>query len=321
MTLLSVRSLTTEFKSGGRWLQAVSGVSFDLHPGEILGLVGESGCGKSTTAYSIMRLLPKNARVASGEVKLNNFKLLDMTDDDLRHVRGSQLSMIFQDPMTALDPVFTVGDQVIETLQEHLGLNQHEARDRTLALFRQVGIPAPEQRLTAYPHQFSGGMSQRIALAIAISCSPQVLIADEPTTALDVTIQAQILHLIRQLLVEGQESGVLLITHDLGVVAQVCDRVAVMYAGEIVEVGDVHSIFNKPLHPYTQALLNALPTRQIAPGQLENIHGRVPRLADRPSGCRFHPRCKHVRDVCSEQLPPKIKISPNQEVACVLYES
>lgn len=321
MSLLSVRNLTTEFKSDGHWLEAVSDVSFDLQPGEILGLVGESGCGKSTTAYSLMRLLPRNARIVSGEVQLNDHNLLDMEEDKLRDLRGSQLSMIFQDPMTALDPVFTVGHQVMETVQEHLGMSQNDAKARTLELFRQVGIPAPEQRLNAYPHQFSGGMSQRIALAIAISCNPQVLIADEPTTALDVTIQAQILHLIRQLLVQGQGTGVLLITHDLGVVAQVCDRVAVMYAGEIIEVGDVYSIFNNPLHPYTQALLNSLPSRKIAPGQLENIQGKVPGLADRASGCRFHPRCVHARDICYSHAPPIITISPKQEVACVLYDS
>lgn len=319
--MLSVRDLRIEFKAGGTWLEAVSEVSFDLNPGEILGLVGESGCGKSTTAFGLMRLLPANARIAQGEVRLNGANLLDMNEEDIRNIRGSKMSMIFQDPMTALDPVFTVGYQVIETLQEHLGLSQRDAKDRALELFRQVGIPAPEQRLKAYPHQFSGGMSQRIALAIAISCHPQVLIADEPTTALDVTIQAQILRLIRQLLVVGQGAGVLLITHDLGVVAQICDRVAVMYAGKIVEVGDVKSIFSKPLHPYTQALLNSLPSRQIAPGQLANIKGRVPGLADRPMGCRFHPRCGFAKDSCSVQIPPKIAVSPQQEVACVLYES
>ena len=236
-------------------------------------------------------------------------------------IRGSKLSMIFQDPMTALDPLFTVGDQVIETIREHLGLSHEAARTRALELFRQVGIPAPEHRLDAYPHQFSGGMSQRIALAIAISCNPQVLIADEPTTALDVTIQAQILRLIKQLMVEEQGGGVLLITHDLGIVAQVCDRVAVMYAGKIVEVGDVLSIFNEPLHPYTKALLNSLPSHQIARGQLENILGRVPGLVDRPTGCRFHPRCTQVKEICSQDNPSSIKVSEQREVACVLYDA
>ena len=283
MSLLSVEHLTTEFQSGGRWLEAVSDVSFDLRRGEILGLVGESGCGKSTIAYSVMRLLANNARISAGEVWLEDVNLLELSQDALQDLRGSRLSMIFQDPTTALDALFTVGHQVMETLQEHLGISAPQARKQALELLRQVGIPAPEQRLNAYPYQFSGGMSQRIALAIAISCHPQVLIADEPTTALDVTIQAQILRLIRRLLVEEQGTGVLLITHDLGVVAQVCDRVAVMYAGKIVEFGDVHSIFSNPLHPYTQALLNSLPSQGIARGQLENIEGRVPDLADRPT--------------------------------------
>jgi peptide/nickel transport system ATP-binding protein len=321
MSLLEVSHLVTEFKTSGRWLQAVSGVSFQLQPGEILGLVGESGCGKSTTAYSIMRLLPPNARIAQGEIRLNGTELVGKSEDELRNIRGSRLSMIFQDPMTSLDPVFTVGDQLIETVQEHLDLNQSEARHRALELFQQVGIPAPEERLNAYPHQFSGGMRQRIALAIAISCHPQVLIADEPTTALDVTIQAQILRLIKKLLVQKRDTGVLLITHDLGVVAQICDRVAVMYAGEIVEMGDVLSVFSDPHHPYTQALLNSLPSREIARGQLVSIQGRVPNLANQPTGCRFHPRCSHAKAICATQMPPRVQLSSKREVACVLYDT
>ena len=320
MSLLSVRNLTTEFFSGGAWLEAVSDVSFDLRRGEILGLVGESGCGKSTVAYSVMRLLASNARISAGEVWLEDVNLTAVDEDALQDLRGSRLSMIFQDPMTALDSLFTVGHQVMETLQEHLDLNVIEAQERALALLRQVGIPAAEERLNAYPYQFSGGMSQRIALAIAISCHPQVLIADEPTTALDVTIQAQILHLIRRLLVKEHGAGVLLITHDLGVVAQVCDRVAVMYAGKIVESGDVASIFSKPLHPYTQALLKSLPSQGIARGALENIQGRVPGLADRPSGCCFHPRCSHALELCRQEEPHLRKTADGQEVACVLYD-
>jgi oligopeptide/dipeptide ABC transporter ATP-binding protein len=227
--------------------------------------------------------------------------------------------MIFQDPMTSLDPVFTVGEQLVETVQEHLGLTRPQAWNRALELFRQVGIPAPRERLRAYPHQFSGGMRQRIALAIAISCNPQVLIADEPTTALDVTIQAQILSLIKRLLVQAQGTGVLLITHDLGIVAQVCDRVAVMYAGEIVEVGDTFSIFGQPLHPYTQALLGSLPSRQVSRGRLATIKGSVPNLADLPGGCHFHPRCPQARDICAKQAPPRVTLAQEREVVCVLH--
>ncbi len=320
MSLLSVRDLSTEFKSGDRWLEAVSDVAFDLQRGEILGLVGESGCGKSTIAYSVMRLLAHNARIRSGQVWLGDVNLAALDEQALQDLRGRQISMIFQDPATALDPLFTVGHQVFETLQEHLELEPAAARRRALELLRQLGIPAAEQRLNAYPYQFSGGMSQRIALAIAIACQPQVLIADEPTTALDVTIQAQILQLIRRLLVDEGGAGVLLITHDLGVVAQVCDRVAVMYAGKIVESGDVHSIFSNPLHPYTQALLNSLPSKGIARGRLENIQGQVPGLAHRPAGCRFHPRCPQAKAVCREQAPPLKQVSARQEVACVLYD-
>ena len=320
MSLLEVHDLVTEFKIAGRWHRAVSDVSFEVQRGEILGLVGESGCGKSTIAYSLMKLLPPNARIGGGEVWLDGTEILGQDEEALRKIRGRRLAMIFQDPMTSLDPAFTVGDQVMETVQEHLGLDHEQARQRALELFRQVGIPAAEERLTAYPHQFSGGMRQRIALAIALSCNPEVLIADEPTTALDVTIQAQILSLIKRLLVKERGTGVVLITHDLGIVAQVCDRVAVMYAGEIVEVGDIQSIFSNPLHPYTQALLNSLPSRQVERGQLASIKGRVPDLANRPQGCHFHPRCTHARDICAHQPPPRIQISPQREVACVLYE-
>ena len=320
MSLLKLRGLSAEFYSGGRWLEAVSDVSFELRSGEILGLVGESGCGKSTIAYSIMRLLAGNARISAGQIWLDDLDLLALDEEQLRGIRGRRLSMIFQDPMTALDSLFSVSHQIIETLREHLDMDKAEAQARALELLRQVGIPAAAERMKAYPHQFSGGMSQRIALAIAIACHPQALIADEPTTALDVTIQAQILHLIRRLLVEEQGSGVLLITHDLGVVAQVCDRVAVMYAGKIVEFGDARAIFRQPLHPYTQALLKSLPSQGIARGALATIQGRVPSLEDRPSGCRFHPRCPHAKAICREQAPP-LKAQPGgQEVACVLYD-
>jgi peptide/nickel transport system ATP-binding protein len=320
MSLLDVQHLTTEVRLAGRWHPVVSDVSFQLQSGEILALVGESGCGKSTLANSVMKLLPPNARINSGKIALDGKDLLSQNEDGWRSIRGSQLAMIFQDPMTSLDPLFTVGDQLMETVQEHLGLSKADARRRALELFQQVGIPAAEERLTAYPHQFSGGMRQRIALAIAISCHPRVLIADEPTTGLDVSIQAQILSLIKRLLVQERGAGMLLITHDLGVVAQVCDRVAVMYAGDIVEVGDVVSVLTNPLHPYTQALLNSLPTRQTARGRLANIPGFVPGVANRPTGCRFHPRCAFAQERCTVRFPDVVQVSPTQEVACVLYD-
>ena len=316
---LNVSGLTTEFRADSGWYPAIEQVTFQLRPGEVLGLVGESGCGKSTVAYSLMQLLPRNARIAGGDVRLGDLTLTGMSDEELVRVRGRRLAMIFQDPMTALDPAFRVGTQIEETLRQHLGLDRQAALARALEFFRWVGIPAPQERLRAYPHQLSGGMRQRVALAIAMSCAPDVLIADEPTTALDVTIQAQILHLIRTLLVKDRGTGVLFITHDLGVVAQVCDRVAVMYAGAIIEMGDVASVFSDPLHPYTRALLNSTPDEGTARGHLPTIQGRVPGLAQRPKGCNFHPRCASARDACRLREPPRIEIPVNREVACVLH--
>jgi peptide/nickel transport system ATP-binding protein len=317
---LVVSDLRIEFRTDGGWREAVSGVGFELRKAEILGLVGESGCGKSTVAYGLLRLLPANARLASGSVRFGRKDLVELPEDEIRRLRGSTLGMIFQNPMTALDPVYRIGAQIEESLREHLGIGRAEARKGALELLHSVAIPAPEERLNAYPHELSGGMRQRVALAIAIACQPKVLIADEPTTALDVTIQAQILRLIRALLVEKRGAGVLLITHDLGVVARYCDRVAIMYAGEIVETGDVEAIFTDPLHPYTRALLNAAPSNKAARGQLATIAGRVPGLAERPLGCRFRSRCVSAREACGRpESPPRIKFSRDREVACVLH--
>lgn len=317
---LSVTNLRTEFRADGAWREAVSGVSFELRKGEVLGLVGESGCGKSTVAYSLLRLLPGNARLAAGSIQFGNDDLATLPEDALRRLRGSRLGMIFQNPMTALDPVYRIGTQIEESLREHMGLDRAAARRTAVDLLRSVAIPSPEERLKAYPHELSGGMRQRVALAIAIACRPEVLIADEPTTALDVTIQAQILKLIRTLLVEERGAGVLLITHDLGVVARVCDRVAIMYAGEIVETGDVESIFAKPLHPYTQALLGAAPSEKAPRGHLATIPGRVPGLADRGAGCNFRDRCAFATDACAlPGAPPRVRLGPDREVACVLH--
>ncbi len=320
MSALKVSDLSIDFQVGDDWQQAVSNVSFELRPGEILGLVGESGCGKSTVAYSLLKLLPGNARISNGQVQFDGRNLAALDDEELRKLRGARLGMIFQNPMTALDPVQRIGRQIEESLEEHLGLNRTDARAMAVDLLRSVAIPAPEQRYHAYPHELSGGMRQRVALAIAMACHPEILIADEPTTALDVTIQAQILQLIRTLLVEQRRAGVLLITHDLGVVAEVCDRVAVMYAGEIVEAGDVRSIFADPRHPYTRALLAAAPRGDVPRGELATIPGRVPGLGQRPQGCRFRGRCASERPACADPSgPPRLQLAPDREVACVLY--
>jgi len=313
-----VRNLTTEFTVNGRVARVVDGVSFDLRPGEVLGLVGESGCGKSTTGFSLMRLLPPNARIVDGEVWLAGEDLLRKSDEEMRRIRGSRIAMVFQDPMTSLDPSFPVGEQLAEVVEEHRGLARREALREAVQLLRQVGIPSPEARLRAYPHEFSGGMRQRIVIAITLACDPRVLVADEPTTALDVTIQAQILRLLRTLNTERRHTGILLITHDLGVVAQMCHRVAVMYAGEIVEMGDVEAIFTRPAHPYTQALLASIPARAGAKGGLPAIEGTVPNPAAYPSGCRFHPRCPQAFADCPRVHPRMVEVEPGHGAACLL---
>ena len=319
MNALDVRGLTTEFRVHGRWLRAVDGVSFSVKQGEILGLVGESGCGKSTAAQSIMRLLPPNARIVGGEVWLDGEETMGKDEIAMTRQRGSGMALMFQDPMTSLDPVFSVGEQLVETLEEHLDMTRAQALERAVDLMRQVGISEPRRRLNAYPHELSGGMRQRVALAIAVSCQPRVLIADEPTTALDVTIQAQILRLIRGLAKGAQQTGVVLITHDLGVVAQTCDRVAVMYAGAIVEMADTFSLFAHPSHPYTQALLGSVVALGASRGQLPTIEGAVPDLPALPGGCRFHPRCPRAKPVCSQRPPDRVELPHGGEVACVLY--
>ena len=319
MTLLQINDLTASFSTGNGYVEAVSGVSFKLANGEILGLVGESGCGKSTVAYSLLGLLPPHAKIG-GSITFDGVDIAKLPEREVRKLRGRRIAMIFQDPMTSLDPSFRVGSQLVETLRLHLRLDDDAATSRAIELLRSVGISSPEQRLQAYPHELSGGMRQRVALAIAMSCNPDLLIADEPTTGLDVTIQAQVLQLIRVLLTQEKRAGVLLITHDLGVIANVCDRVAVMYAGKIVESGAVSDIFSNPKHPYTQGLLAAIPEGTIARGALKTIPGRVPGLLARGTGCRFAPRCPSVRPVCREAgSPPWAKLPSQREVACVLY--
>ncbi len=298
---LQIEGLRTEFRIGGQWHPAVRDLSLMLMPNETLALVGESGCGKSVTAMSVMGLIrPPIGRVAGGRILLDGEDIAGLPESQLERVRGNRMAMIFQEPMTALNPVMTVGDQVAEALRIHRGLSRAEAREKALALFEEVKIPSAATRLKEYPHQFSGGMRQRVMIAIALACEPAVLLADEPTTALDVTIQAQVLGLLSDLR-KRHGMAVLFITHNLGVVAQIADRVAVMYAGEIVEQGPVASIFAAPAHPYTRALFAAIPRLDRPDAPLAAIPGRVPPLDAMPSGCRFAPRCPLKRAGCERE--------------------
>ena len=312
--ILRVRDLRTSFATSAGIVRAVDGVSFDVRPGEAFGLVGESGCGKSATCRSIIRLLPAHA-TTEGEVRFGGRNLLTLDPDAMRHVRGGEISMIFQDPMSALNPVLKVGDQVAGAVQAHLGVGRRAAWARALELLRLVGIPAPERRLREYPHQFSGGMRQRVLIAIALAGEPKVLLADEPTTALDVTIQDQILKLIVRLQ-RGLGMSVILVSHDLGVVAQVCQRVAVMYAGQIAEQGDVATVLRAPRHPYTMGLLNSLPALGRRQRYLRPIAGAPPSLLDPPPGCRFHPRCAFAVERCRSWTPELLDVGPGHGAAC-----
>jgi peptide/nickel transport system ATP-binding protein len=316
--LLGLEHVDVGFATEDGRVSAVSDVSLSVSEGEIFGLVGESGCGKTTLAMALMGLLPATAHVA-GSVRFQGLELLDLPPEELRKLRGDRISMIFQDPMTSLDPTFPVGEQVAETITAHRDVNDARARERALGLLGEVGIPEPERRFGDAPHRLSGGMRQRIVIATALANEPALVLADEPTTALDVTIQAQVLDLLRDLRTRLQTT-IVLITHDLGVVAQICDRVGVMYAGQLVEVAPVAEIFRSPRHPYTQALLAALPTQQQVPGSLRVIPGRVPNLADPPPGCRFSTRCPYVMDVCAT-VPPLAHETDEHLIACWLSEA
>lgn len=316
--LLRVENLKTYISTYQGVVRAVDGVSFDLCAEETLGLVGESGCGKSMTALSILKLYPKpQGKIVEGNIEFEGEDLTSKTEEEMRRIRGKRISMIFQEPMTSLDPVFPVGEGIIEVLMIHQGLKREEAKREAIELLRMVRIPEPEKRIHHYPHQLSGGMRQRVMIAQALACRPKLLIADEPTTALDVTVQAQILELIR-ILKEETKTAVLLITHDLGIVAEHCQKVAVMYAGKIVERGDVYALFARPLHPYTRALLGALPRADVRKRRLESIPGSVPDLLSPPSGCRFHPRCGQCIPRCSEEEPPLREVERGHEAACHL---
>ncbi len=322
--LLEVKGLKTYFYTDDGIVRAVDGVDFEVYPGEVLGLVGESGCGKSVTSLSIMRLISKPGRVDAGEILLDGENLLKFSEEEMIKVRGNRISMIFQQPQTALNPVFRVGDQLAEVLNIHQNLGKEAGWKRAVSLLKMVGVPDPERRVEAYPHELSGGMAQRVMIAMALACVPELLIADEPTTALDVTIQAQILDLMRAMRKE-MNTAVILITHDLGVVAEMAERVAVMYAGEIVEQTDVNTLFDEPLHPYTQGLIGSIPILGEIKERLDVIPGSVPNLVDLPPGCRFAPRCqariKHNLTICTEQKPELAEAKPGHMVRCWLYQS
>ncbi|HVJ34492.1 MAG TPA: ABC transporter ATP-binding protein [Terriglobia bacterium] len=317
--LLAVDRLVTRFGDRSAPVTAVDGVSFDIRAGEIFGLVGESGCGKSATCRSLIRLFGGAAvEIGGGSITFDGLDLAQLSDRQMEDIRGARIAMIFQDPMTALNPTMTIGEQICEGLRRHRGLGRRAAREETVRLLASVGVTSPESRLDAYPHHFSGGMRQRVLIAIALACRPKLLIADEPTTALDVTIQDQILKLILRLRDETGMS-VLLVTHDLGVVAQTCDRLAVMYAGRIAEMGDTRQIFRRPAHPYTRALLEALPAH-AGRAKLKPIGGEPPNLAMPPAGCRFHPRCAHAADICRQHLPELREIDVEHQSACLRVE-
>ena len=319
--LLKVDSLRTEFFSSKKSsVTAVDKVSFEIYKGEILGLVGESGCGKSVTSLSIMRLLKDTpGKVTHGKVVLDGIDLLTASDAEIRNIRGGRMSMIFQEPMSALNPSMRIDRQMIETICLHTDMSKDEARRHAADMLGKVGIPDPPRVLKNYPHQLSGGMSQRVMIAMALSCDPQLLIADEPTTALDVTIQAQILDLMKKLQKEDQ-SSILLITHDLGVVAEMCTRVIVMYAGKIVEEAPVQQLFASPTHPYTQGLIASVPKLGAGVKVLPSIPGSVPDLASMPTGCRFAPRCKYATDKCRAQEPELKTVGENQRCRCWLKQ-
>jgi oligopeptide/dipeptide ABC transporter ATP-binding protein len=315
-SVLRIERLRVYFQTRGGDVRAVDGVDLDIRPGEIVGLVGESGSGKSVTARSIMRLVPMPpGRLVDGRILFEGQDLYALPEREMQDLRGARIAMIFQDPMTFLNPLYTAGDQVAEAIRRHQNVGAREARARVIELFRTVGIPNAEARYDAYPHQLSGGLRQRVMIAMALSSRPALLIADEPTTALDVTIQAQILTLLRQLQ-DATGMSVLLITHDLGVVAEMCDRVAVMYAGQIVEQAPVDVLFAEPQHPYTVGLMNAIPRADVAGAGPVPIDGAPPDMGRPPSGCRFHPRCPYAEPVCAIELPALRAIGPDRRVAC-----
>lgn len=318
MNLLEIKDLQLAFKSGKNELIAVDNVSFSVKPGETIGIVGESGCGKSVTSLAILNLLGKNGWIKNGEITFQNTKLNELNENQMRKIRGNEIAMIFQDPMTSLNPVFTIGEQLTEVTQLHLGLSKKEAIEHAIDMLQKVGIPGPEEIIYEYPHALSGGMRQRVVIAMAISCNPKLLIADEPTTALDVTIQAQILDLMKKLCQESDMS-IIFITHDLGVVAEMADRIIVMYAGQVVEETDVFALFKNTKHPYAQGLLKSIPRVDTENDKrLYSIKGTVPPLHNMPKGCRFYTRCPYAWEKCETSLPGLEVVQANHKVRCWL---
>jgi peptide/nickel transport system ATP-binding protein len=316
--LLSLRNLTVEFPTRRGILTAVQDVTFDIMPGEVLGVVGESGAGKSMTGAAIMRLIERPGRIAKGEVILQGRRIDDLPEKEMRKIRGRRIGMIFQDPLTSLNPLYRISDQLIETIRTHLPMSETEARKKAVGLLDDVGIPDASRRIDDYPHQFSGGMRQRVVIALALCASPDLVIADEPTTALDVSVQAQIIDVMKRLCAENG-AAIMLVTHDMGVIAETADRVAVMYAGRIAEIGPVRDVIKDAKHPYSAGLMGAIPRLGANLDRLTQIPGSMPRLSAIPRGCAFNPRCAHVMDRCRKERPALMPVAPARDVACWLY--
>jgi peptide/nickel transport system ATP-binding protein len=317
--LLEVQHLRVEFPTRRGTLLALDDVSFSIAPGEILGVVGESGAGKSLTGAAIIGLLEPPGRIAGGEIRLEGRRIDNLGPQEMRRIRGRQIGAIFQDPLTSLNPLYTVGQQLVETIRTHLPMTGTQARERAIDLLRQTGIPAPEARIDQYPHQFSGGMRQRVVIALALAAEPRLIVADEPTTALDVSIQAQIIALLQRLARE-HHAAVMLVTHDMGVIAETCDRVAVMYAGRVVEIGPVQQVIHHPAHPYTRGLMGSITTMDEDRERLAQIDGAMPRLNAIPAGCAFNPRCREVMSRCLRERPELMEAGPTR-AACWLHEA
>lgn len=315
---LSLRHLKVDFVTRRGTLHAIDDISLDIDGGEILGVVGESGAGKTVTGLAVIGLIDPPGRVSGGTIHLGGQRIDDLSPGEMRNVRGGRIGMIFQDPLTSLDPLYRIGDQLVETIRTHTRLSPADARRRAIALLTEVGIPAAERRIDGYPHEFSGGMRQRVVIALALCAGPELIIADEPTTALDVSVQAQIIALLKRLARE-HGTAVMLVTHDIGVIAEIADRVAVMYAGRLAEVGPVREVVQQPLHPYTRGLMGAIPTLEGSTARLVQIAGTMPRLAAIPAGCAFHPRCPFAFDRCRQERPESMTVA-GRTVACHLYD-